>query len=340
MNASNDKRRAPRSHQLARIPEADPELLLKMSSLAESAPNPAVHRNVLIGTAGWTDPTLIKPGVFYPRGVHTSRGRLEFYAQHFQLVEVDATYYSLLPAEAAEHWAEWTPASFRFDVKAFPVLTGHPIEVTRLPADLKQAFEAAGFRARVYPNKLPAELASELELRFRLLLEPLLRTGKLARVFLQFPPWFTATSGNARNLEDLAARWHDVPMAVEFRHKSWLLPERRERTFDLLQRCDLAYVCVDEPDVAAGGVPPILKVTDRRLAILRLHGKNVAGWQKKGASVHERFNYLYSAEELTAWTDPLKRLSAEAEHVHVVFNNCVRNYAVLSAKGLAVLLEQ
>jgi uncharacterized protein YecE (DUF72 family) len=331
--------RTSQKFDLGRIPEAEPELVAEATELASRAVRPAITGNVRVGTAGWTDPTLLKSKSFYPPDAQSSQARLEYYARQFGLVEVDATYYALLPAEAAEHWATWTPSSFRFDVKAFPVLTGHPIEISRLPGDLKFALEQAGFERRVYPNKLPAELTHELELRFRLLLEPLLREGKLSSVCLQFPPWFSANRGNARHIEAVAERWQDVPLAVEFRHKSWLASERRARVFDMLRRCNLSYICVDEPDVERGGVPALIEVTNPKLSIMRFHGRNVAGWQKRGATVHERFNYLYSSAELSAWIEALKKLSSEAEQVHAVFNNCVRNYAVLNAKGLAVLLE-
>ena len=83
-----------------------------------------------------------------------------------------------------------------------------------------------------------------------------------------------------------------------------------------------------------------MEVTTPALAVVRFHGHNVGGWQKRGASVHERFDYLYSPEELSAWREPVRRLSREAEAVHAVFNNCVQNFAVLGAKGLSVILEK
>jgi uncharacterized protein YecE (DUF72 family) len=320
-------------------PEPDPERSAAAAALASRAHEPARVENVRFGTAGWTDRTLVKSGLFYPRGSSSAEARLTHYAHHFDLVEVDATYYTLLPPEIAENWLEWTPESFRFDVKAHPILTGHPLDVTRMPADLKAALIALGHEKRVYPDKLPEELAGEIEVRFRTFVEPLRAAGRLGCVMLQFPPWFTATRGNARRIESIAERWQGAPLSVEFRNRSWLEPDRRERMIDLLRRHDISYVAVDEPDVKQGGVPPLTLVTSSRLALVRFHGKNVAGWQKKGASVHVRFDWLYSEEELRAWVEPVKRLAEEAEDVHAVFNNCVRNYAVVNAKGLSVLLE-
>jgi uncharacterized protein YecE (DUF72 family) len=295
---------------------------------------------VKLGTAGWTDKTLIASGTFYPAKVTSPSARLQFYAEQFSMVEVDATYYTLIAPETSQRWVRDTPPEFVFDVKAHPILTGHPVDVTRLPADLKTALNEQGHDKRVYPERMPAELAHEIERRFMASVEPILQAGKLGCVMLQFPPWFTATKGNVKRIEDLAQRWTALPLAVEFRHKSWLAPERQERVFDMLGRLRLSYICVDEPDVERGGVPPVSRVTNPELAIVRFHGKNFAGWQKRAASVHERFNHVYSTGELLPWVPSVKRLAAEAQRVHAVFNNCVRNYAVLGAKGLSVLLEQ
>lgn len=319
--------------------EPSQEQLAEASTLAERAPELARFGNVRTGTAGWTDRTLVRSGLFYPKGATSAEARLQHYAKHFSLVEVDATYYSLLPPAVAEHWAAWTPADFRFDIKAHPVLTGHPIDVARLPADLKQAFERTGLdSARVYADRLPAELAREVELRFRALLEPLRVAGKLGCVMLQLPPWTSATRGAARHIERVAERWSDVPLAVEFRHKSWLLPERRERVFALLRRLGVSYVCVDEPAAAVGGVPPVVAVTRGELAMVRFHGQNAGAW-RRGSSVQERYNYLYTPAELEPWVQRVLQLTEEANEVHAVFNNCVRNYAVLNAKDLAALLS-
>ena len=169
------------------------------------------------------------------------------------------------------------------------------------------------------------------------MLEPLERAGKLASVLLQFPPWFGATRGNARKIELTRERWPEVPFGVEFRHPSWLLSGRRDRVFELLRQHRMSYVCVDEPAGETGAVPAVAAVTDPRLAVVRLHGQNRSGW-RRGASVQERFNYLYSEDELEPWVGSVAKLQRTAEQVHVVFINCVRDYAVLNAKGFAALL--
>ncbi|MCA9632388.1 MAG: DUF72 domain-containing protein [Myxococcales bacterium] len=321
-------------------PEVAPERLAEAQALAQRAQLPALLDDVCLGTAGWTDPSLIKCHRFYPRGKNSPEDRLRFYATQFELVEVDATYYTLLDPRTVARWVEWTPASFRFDVKSHPVLTGHPIDIARAPNDLVPALrEVAGDKRRLYPRQVPREIREELIARFLAQLAPLVDAGRLGCVMLQFPPWFHATRGNARQLESLRRELGGLPLSVEFRNRSWLLPERRARVLDLLRREQLSYVIVDEPDVQLGGVPPEVLVTRPELALFRLHGHNREGW-KRGSSVWERFDYLYSPAELRAWVPAVREVKQRAERVHVVFNNCVRDYAVLGAKGLAALLQR
>jgi uncharacterized protein YecE (DUF72 family) len=318
----------------------DEELLAQAGALAARAPEPAAVGNVLAGTAGWTDRTLVESHLFYPRSVGSAAERLAFYARHFCLVEVDSTYYALLPSSTADRWLAVTPPEFVFDVKAFPVFTGHPLDVARLPPDLRKALElAVPGRKRVYPDRLPAEIRAELGRRFVSLVEPLHAQGRLGCVMAQFPPWFTATRANARRLEHLRMELGELPVSIEFRHSSWLLPERQGRVLDLLRAQGFSYVGVDEPKTRVGGLPALAVVTNPRLALVRFHGRNRLGWETAHATVHQRFGYVYSPEELETWLDPLRRLSTLAEHVHAVFNNCVSNYAVLGAKGMAALLQ-
>jgi uncharacterized protein YecE (DUF72 family) len=330
-------RRTSASSPRVELPAPPAELYLDAVRLAEGSPKPALSGALRFGTAGWSDPSLSRAELFYPKVVKTPEARLRYYAEHFRLVEVDATYYALLAADTVRRWAEWTPADFRFDVKAHPVFTGHPIDRARLPAELSERIpEQNG--ARVYPNDLDPDLAREIENRYLLSVAPLVEEGRLSSILLQFPPWFDATRGNVRHIESLRARYPEAPFSVEFRNRTWLLPERRARVVDLLRAQQLSYVIVDEPDVERGGVPPISLVTSPRLAVVRFHGQNRQAWAKAGATVAERFNYLYAPAELKHWSERVRRLSDEAEEVHAVFNNCVRNFAVLNAKGLAALV--
>ena len=334
MIAAMPARRTPEQE----LPEADPVLVQQARELAGSAPQPARVGRIACGTAGWTDPTLIRAGTFYPAEAKSPAQRLAHYAQHFPLVEVDATFYAIPAPAVAAQWLARSPETFLFDIKAHPVLTGHPIDRTRVPVELAQALrELKPDKKRLYPRDLPGEARDFLTATFRDFLEPLRQAGRLGCVMVQLPPWITATRGAARELEALPSKLPGVRLAVEFRHPSWLEEHRRDRVLDMLRSNGMAYVAVDEPDVTGGGVPAVLRATREDLAVVRFHGHNVGGWHR-GASVLERFNYLYAPELIRAWVQPVRQLSEQASELHAVFNNCVRDYAVLGAKDLAALL--
>src|SRR5262245_61143418 len=103
-----------------------------------SGPQPARVGNIRIGTASWTERTLLASRTFYPPSANTPGRRLRYYARHFSIVEADATYYALPTEARARGWVERTPADFLFGVKAYAAMTGHPVDVSRLDRDLRQ----------------------------------------------------------------------------------------------------------------------------------------------------------------------------------------------------------
>lgn len=129
----------------------------------------------------------------------------------------------------------------------------------------------------------------------------------------------------------------NFPLAVEFRHASWGDPSRFERVIELLRDLKISYVCVDEPQGTPHSMPPEARVADPRLAVVRFHGRRRETWDT-GASVHEKFDYLYDPDELVPWISNVRQLSSNSEKVHLVFNNCVSNYAVLGALDIMALL--
>src|SRR5258708_6606212 len=140
---------------------------------------------VRVGTASWTDRTLISSG-WYPPEADTPERRLRYYARQFPLVEVDATYYALPAEQTAAAWAARTPARFTFNIKAFSLFTQHPTRVAALPADLRPAAEKAG-KDRVYLKDVDPAVAVQAWDRFLAALEPLREAGKLGTILLQFP---------------------------------------------------------------------------------------------------------------------------------------------------------
>lgn len=291
---------------------------------------------ILVGTSSWTDPTLLDSG-WYPAEAKTAEKRLAYYASQFPLVEVDATYYGLPSERNSVLWVERTPKHFTFNIKAFSLMTLHPTKTASLPKDLR---DAAGGKASVYQKDLPDSVVAEVFEMFSRALLPLHSAGKLGCVLFQFPEWFTPTRSNKDYIASCAARLPDFRLAIEFRRGTWMdPPERAERTLDFLQQLNLPYVCVDMPQGFASSVPPVVASTAKDLAVIRFHGHNRENWKKRGISVAERFNYLYSDAELEAWQPRLFELAAEAKRTHVLFNNCWRDNGVRNAAQLAALVS-
>jgi uncharacterized protein YecE (DUF72 family) len=300
---------------------------------------PARVGKVRLGTASWTERTLLASRAFYPPAANTPERRLRYYAQHFPVVEVDATYYALPSAANAHAWAERTPPDFVFGVKAYAALTQHPLEPRRLDRDL-QPLLPASVRAKrsVYPRELPDELLAELWTRFRAALEPLRKADKLAYVLFQMPKWFTPTRASHAYLESVPDRLPGARIAVEFREAGWMAEARRAHTLDFLARRGLVYVSVDEPQGMRSSVPAVAEATSEELAVVRFHGRRTDAWERPGASTIERFGYLYQPTELREWVPRIRHLAGRSRAVHVLMNNCNRHYAVQNAKELAGLL--
>jgi len=301
-------------------------------------------REIRVGTASWTDPTITKGGVFYPRGVSSSEDRLRYYASQFPTVEVDSTYYSLPERAIASLWAERTPDDFVFHVKAHALMTGQPTEVARLPEPLAEALPAAlAEKPRIYAKDLPLELYDAVWTYFLDALEPLRTSGKLGGVLLQYPRWFLPTPENKDHLAESASRLAGTPGAVELRNRHWYGgPDGRGKatqwTLDLLRDLGLTYVMVDGPQGLESSVPPIAAVTNPALAMARLHGRRAATWEAAKVPTVERYRYLYSTRELDAWVPRIEEASAQARRTTVFLNNCYGNYGTTNARELLARL--
>ena len=295
---------------------------------------------VRFGTASWTDPTMTKPGVFYPKGADTAEERLRFYASQFPVVEVDATYYALPNKRTAEAWVERTPKDFVFDIKAHALMTGQPTEVARLPKAIKEELSVElTEKKRIYRKDMPAELLDSVYQQFREALEPLIDAGKLGAVFVQFPKW-VFPSNEARELILETRQRLELPIAVEFRHGSWFNEKNAERTIRFLQDNKIPYVAVDEPQGFKSSVPPVVFPTNELLAVFRFHGRNKENWEKTGITAAERFRYLYDEDELADWTPKIASVAKTTKQTHVVYNNCFSNYGTTNAREAARLLAE
>jgi len=291
---------------------------------------------ILIGTASWTDKTLLASG-WYPKDAKAPEKRLAYYASRFPVVEVDATYYALPSERNAASWVERTPAHFTFNVKAFSLMTQHPALVKSLPVSLRE--EAPASKTRVYPKDLSAKTIDTVFEMFTAALMPLHSAGKLGYVLFQFPEWFVPGDDNRAYIARAAERLPDFRVAVEFRRGTWMTDKSAPRTLAFLSEHNLPYVCVDMPQGFGSSVPPVLAATADDLAVVRFHGHNDKNWKAKGLTTAERFDYLYSPKELKQWAPKLAELAGETKQLHAMFNNCYGDKAVRNAKQLADLLE-
>jgi uncharacterized protein YecE (DUF72 family) len=298
-----------------------------------------VSGKVLVGSCSWADKTLIDSG-WYPPEAKSPEERLRFYSEQFPIVEVDSTYYAIPSPRNAEAWVERTPRDFTFDIKAYGLFTLHGAAVRALPKDVKDELPAeVREKKNVYMKDLPAEMGEELWRRFLDdVLLPLDSAGKLGVVLFQFPPWFGPRRDNRDYIEEAKGRLGQFPMAVEFRNGAWMTETSdQERTLKFLEKHGITYVCVDEPQGFKTSVPPVVAAT-APTAVVRMHGKNAATWNKRVATAAERFDYLYEESELREWVPRIEDLASEAREVHVLMNNCHRDYSVRNAREVGELL--
>jgi uncharacterized protein YecE (DUF72 family) len=266
--------------------------------------------------------------------------RLRYYAEQFPLAEIDSTYYAPPSEQQARLWAERTPDGFRFDVKAYSLLTGHPTRPRSLWRDLREALpREVAEKRNVYPNHLDPHALEEAWRRFAAALRPLHQAGKLGSILFQYPPWFVPRRENRAEVKALRERLPEYRVAVEFRSPMWLAEERdRARTLALLEELELASVCVDAPLVSK--LPRILAVTNPDLFVMRFHGRSDSTWSDTSRSAAERFRYLYSEQELEELAGPIREVAHEAREAHLLMNNCYRDYSVRNAAQLRDLLAR
>jgi uncharacterized protein YecE (DUF72 family) len=294
---------------------------------------------ILVGTCSWTDPTLIESGRFYPDWARSAEARLQYYASQFPIVEVDSSYYALPNEKTSGLWVKRTGDRFLFDIKAFRLLTGHPTPHQALPRDLHQALPSElKEKANLYLRDLPQELTDEIWKRFERALLPLDSAGKLGMVLFQFPPWFYPGNEQRDYILQCKEKLPQYRIAVEFRHNSWLNERNMEHTLDFLRENNLPHVCVDEPQGFKSSMPPLAEATSD-IGLIRFHGRNRETWEKKGMTATERFNYLYREEELKEWLPKVRELAAKTRQLHVLFNNCHADKAVVNARQIRLMLD-
>jgi uncharacterized protein YecE (DUF72 family) len=265
---------------------------------------------IQVGLAGWGDHDDLYSAAT------SAKERLRVYSEHFSVVEVDSSYYAILNPDMYKRWAQDTPAGFSFIVKAYKVMTGH-----------EQDHASSNRNEDVFTSFLES-------------IQPLIHSGKLKAVLFQFPPWFDCNQPNVKVLREAKQKMGDVPVALEFRHQSWFSDRYRTKTLMFMQEEGWIHSICDEPQAGIGSVPVVLYPTDPNITIVRMHGRNTAGWNKTdGANWREvRYLYRYSMEELLQWKQQLLLLQETTQQLFVIFNNNSGGDAAANAKDLEKLL--
>src|SRR4051794_39371247 len=289
---------------------------------------------MLVGTSSWADPGFVED--WYPRGM-AARDRLAWYAERFEYVEVNSSFYAVPAQKTVARWAEITPEKFIFDVKLHRLLSRHSAGADSLAPELRSQAKTDE-RGRVILTPELQDLLIEATLEA---VEPLGESAKLGPFLLQLSPAFSPRRHKLDELEGLAARLREPGLAIELRNRNWVEEEERlEETLDWYERNGVTFVCVDSPPGDNFQIlPPVDAVTRRDVAYMRLHGRNSEGYLK-GKTVAERFGWVYSDDELRELAQRTKTLAEDAGEVHVAFNNNRSSDAPDSARRFRELIGQ
>ncbi|HZU19603.1 MAG TPA: DUF72 domain-containing protein [Gaiellaceae bacterium] len=290
--------------------------------------------SVRIGTCSWADDALTKH--WYPPGV-PPRDRLAYYAERFSTVEVDSTYYRVPDEKMVRGWAERTPDGFVMHVKAFGLMTRHPVKLEQVPPDLRDGLPV-DHRNRV--DRPPREARAAVFRAFLDALEPLRASGKLGGILFQMPPYVVWKPSSLDYLDWARDQVGGDQFLFEPRHASWYDEDVRAGLLRWLEERRMTWVVVDAPKTGGRNVPETLVATTTPTAYVRFHGRNAGTWNVRGGSASERFDYLYGEDELREWVPPLRALAGAAEEAYVLFNNNNQTDGVAQAPAGALLLRK
>jgi uncharacterized protein YecE (DUF72 family) len=295
--------------------------------------------NVRVGTAGWQYPKGQGTwnGVFYPLPNARPRGfdELTYYAEHFDTVEVNSTFYGQPRATVSESWVRRTPPGFEFSVKLYQKFTHPTMFKERVKAKLPTDHSPRTPDAEALIGELARPTVVDID-EFRRGIDPLASHGKLGAVLAQFPASFKASDRARAYLEVLLRALHEYPVAVELRHKSW--SDDLAGTLDVLNGFGAAWAQIDEPkfrfSIAQNYLPNI-----RGFYYMRLHGRNAAEWWRHKTS-DDRYNYLYSAEELKTFVGTMDAARHIVRKAYLYTNNHFSAKAVANAAMIKAQLGE
>lgn len=266
---------------------------------------------IYIGLTGWGDHDTL-----YPNGTK-SVDKLLHYSSHFPVVEVDTSFYAIPPIRNAEKWVKETPVDFRFVVKAYQGMTRHRQQ-----------------------EDIPFKTIEEMFRAFKDSLKPYQESNKLAMVLFQFPPWFQCRKDNVAYVRYCKKMMGDIPVALEFRNQSWFNDRFQNSTLQFMREEGWIHSIADEPQAGDGSIPLVPIATDHNVTLVRMHGRNVKGWNKQdGIDWREvRFLYKYTREELLEWESIIIELSKQTKDIILLFNNNSGGDAARNAKELQEIL--
>jgi uncharacterized protein YecE (DUF72 family) len=268
--------------------------------------------------------------VFYPpsRGRAKTFDELAFYAEHFDTVEVNSTFYGQPRAEITRAWSARTPSRFEFSIKLYQKFTHPRMFKDRLSGGLPD--EAA--RDPAILDALAQPTSADID-EFRRGIDPLASSGRLGALLAQFPASFKDGPASRDYLAGLLGAFAEYPVAVELRHKSW--SDRIGDTLSLLNTFNAAWVQIDEPkfrfSIRQNHLPNI-----RGFYYMRLHGRNAGQWWGHDKS-EDRYNYLYSADELKEFTDTADAAQALVKKLYLYTNN---HFSAKSVANAAMIKRQ
>ncbi|MGI8891125.1 MAG: DUF72 domain-containing protein [Chthoniobacterales bacterium] len=294
----------------------------------------SVSERIAVGTASWSDPGFVER--WYPPKMPAGE-RLSWYAQHFGLVEVNSSFYAVPDRRLVERWVKGTPDDFVFDFKLHRLLSRHAATLKSLPPSLQQTAAADGKEKVGLTPKLESALLEHIVSA----IEPMRAAGKFGTFLLQLSPAFSPRKHELTELEELLGRLASLGVVVELRNRNWATGEELEKTLTFFRQHRTTLALVDAPNEEHFTIMPseLDDVTDRRLAYLRLHGRDPDAYLH-GKTVAERFYYDYCDEEIDEVAQRARRLATKAEEVHIIFNNNALDFAPHAALRLRAALGQ
>ncbi len=259
---------------------------------------------VSVGTAGWSYADW--EGIVYPSPKPSRFDPLAYLSRYVDCIEINTSFYRPPPPSNAESWLKRVSHNpdFRFTAKLWRRFT-HERETPWDSSDVN------AYRSGV---------------------QPLFDSGKLGAVLIQFPWSFPATPKNRQWLSRIVSEFKEYPLVVEVRHVSWLAPESLQK----LRELGVSFCNIDQP-YTRSSVKPTSHATGP-VGYIRFHGRNYAKWFDKEAGRDERYDYLYSEDELRSWLPRILKLAEDAEHTYIISNNHYRGQALVNALEIKTML--